>query len=326
MSKLKAYNKDIVSVFQLIGESENDITKSIAWVLHKCPIFLNLILREFFDQDIALDDVEIYYQRHEGKNGITDIEITDTKSFYLIIEAKRGWSLPGIDQLTKYSLIEKFKESDISRRAIVSMSECSDEYALLNLPLREINGIPIKHLSWKKIYELAERSRSGSNNEQKQLLRELCVFLGGIMTMQRKDTNWVYVVSLSNDHPAGANISWIDIVSKRKRYFHPVGNGWPKEPVNYIAFRYGRRLQSIHHVEDYTVSNNMHDEIAEMPDEIWDDNHFIYRLGPAIVPPKVVKTGKIFRNGRVWAMLDNLLTSDSISEARDVSKERVEKG
>ena len=29
------------------------------------------------------------------------------------------------------------------------------------------------------------------------------------------------------------------------------------------------------------------------------------------------KTGKIFRNGRVWAMLDTLLTCDTISEARD---------
>ena len=66
----------------------------------------------------------------------------------------------------------------------------------------------------------------------------------------------------------------------------------------------------------------MHDEIIEMPDEVWDDNHFIYKLGPAIKPLKEVKTGNIYRSGRVWAMLDTLLTADTISEARDISKER----
>ena len=67
----------------------------------------------------------------------------------------------------------------------------------------------------------------------------------------------------------------------------------------------------------------MHDEIPEMPDETWDGDCYIYRLGPAIVPGKTVKTGNIYRNGRVWAMLDLLLTSDSISEARDKTQERL---
>ena len=143
------------------------------------------------------------------------------------------------------------------------------------------------------------------------------------MTSQNKDSNWVYVVSLANGKPEGSNISWIEIVNKCGRYFHPVGvNGWPKEPPNYIAFRYAGKLQSIHHIEDYIVSKNMHDEIIEMPDEVWDDNHFIYKLGPAIKPLKEVKTGNIYPSGRVWAMLDTLLTADTISEARDISKER----
>ncbi|MBP3327264.1 MAG: hypothetical protein J6L77_12715 [Coprococcus sp.] len=51
-------------------------------------------------------------------------------------------------------------------------------------------------------------------------------------------------------------------------------------------------------------------------------NYFVYKLGPAIIPPKEVKNGKIYPNGRVWAMLDTLLTSDTISEARDISKAR----
>ena len=60
-----------------------------------------------------------------------------------------------------------------------------------------------------------------------------------------------------------------------------------------------------------------------MPDEEW-ENHYVYTLGPAIVPSKTVKTGKIYPSGRVWAMLDTLLTADTISEARDISYQRQE--
>lgn len=112
-------------------------------------------------------------------------------------------------------------------------------------------------------------------------------------------------------------------MKKHNKYFCPVGvNGWPKEPPNYIAFRYNSCLQSIHHIESYTVSRNMRNEIPEMPDEEWEINHLIYRLGPAIVAGKTVRIGKIYPSGRVWAMLYTLLTSDTISEARDISYRR----
>jgi len=40
-------------------------------------------------------------------------------------------------------------------------------------------------------------------------------------------------------------------------------------------------------------------------------------------PTNVVKTGNIFRNGRVWCMLDTLFTCDTISDARDETKSRL---
>ncbi|WP_164725845.1 hypothetical protein [Veillonella sp. CHU732] len=42
-----------------------------------------------------------------------------------------------------------------------------------------------------------------------------------------------------------------------------------------------------------------------------------------IRPSKTVKTGKIFRNVRKWAMLDTLLTVDTISEAAKISERRM---
>lgn len=324
MGSLKAYGDEVLSVFQLIGDKENDITKSIAWALNKCSSFLTNVVYEVLKLEVDPEATDILYQSYDAATGITDIEMTDYKTFYLIVEAKRGWILPGAEQLTKYSIRDTFTMSPVKNKAIVSMSECSEEYAKCNLPFVEVNGVPVKHLSWKRIYDLAEGSRDSSNNAQKKLLEELQTYLRGIMTMQTKESNWVYVVSLGSGNPEGSGISWIDIVNKCGRYFHPVGGkGWPKEPPNYIAFRYAGKLQSIHHIEDYVISKNMHDEITDMPDEEWDDNHFIYKLGPAIVPSKEVKTGNIYPSGRVWVMLDTLLTADTISEARDISKERM---
>lgn len=323
MSTLKVYGNEVVSIFQLIGDKENDITKSIAWVLDKCPVFMKNVVHEIFSIDIDPDTVNILYQNYDAKTGITDIEMTDGQTFHLIIEAKRGWILPSSEQLTKYSLRSSFRKAAVPNKAIVSMSECSKEYAINNLPFDEVNDIPVKHLSWKRIYELAVASRVDSNNEQKHLLEELKKYLGGIMTMQSKDSNWVYVVVLGSGKPAGCDLTWIEIVKKHNKYFHPLGcNGWPKEPPNYVAFRYGGKLQAIHHVDDYVVTKNLHDEIVEMPNVKKDNNYFVYKLGPAIIPMKEVKNGKIYPNGRVWAMLDTLLTSDTISEARDISKAR----
>ncbi len=323
MNTFKAYGNEVITIFQLIGYHENDITKSIAWAMHKCPAFLEGIVFEITGLESKADETEILYQDYDPTSGITDIEITDHKTYHLIIEAKKGWELPKEEQLTKYSKRNSFIKAAVAEKVIVSMSECTNEYAVDNLPFLEVNGIPVKHISWKTIYQIAEKSSNQSNHEQKRLLKELKTYLRGIMTMQTKDSNWVYVVSLGSGKPERASVSWIDIVYKNNRYFHPVGGqGWPKEPPNYIAFRFAGKLQSIHHIEDYIVSRNMHDEIDGMPDEAWNTNHFIYKLGPAIVPSKEVKTGNIYPNGRVWAMLDTLLTSDTISEARDISKHR----
>lgn len=325
MSSLYAYHNEIKSVFQLIGTLENDITKSIAWVLSNCPMFLSNIVKEITGIDIDPSIVVIRYQKFEKNKGITDLEITDNDSFYIIIEAKRGWVLPDEDQLTLYSKRSNLLQSPAKFKNIVSMSECSDEYADVYLPIKESNGIPITHLSWKRIYNIAELSLSNSTYAQKNLLKELMKYLGGLMTMQPKESNWVYVVSLATYKPENCNLSWIEIVKTHNKYFHPMGvKGWPKEPPNYIAFRYRGQLQSIHHIESYTITNNLHSEVSDMPDVEDDCKFFVYELGTAIVPSKIVKTGKIYASGRKWAMLDTLLTSDTIAEACNISKARME--
>lgn len=324
MATLESYGKEIHSIFQLLGDKENDITLSMSWALAKCSEFLKALIISITGIAPPNDDISILNQRYDANAGITDIEITDFQTFHIIIEAKRGWILPSADQLTKYSLRSDFQNAPYGNKYIVTMSECTLSYAAAHLPFREINKIPVKHLSYREVYQLAKTVRSVSNNEQKHLLDEFCEYLKGLMTMQKLDSNMVYVVALGTKTPDRCSLTWIDIVQKYNKYFCPVGgNGWPKEPPNYIAFRYYGQLQAIHHIDGYTVTRNLHDEIPEMPDEVCDTNHYVYKLGPAIKPVKTVKTGKIFRNGRVWAMFDTLLICDTISEARDLTQSRL---
>lgn len=93
--------------------------------------------------------------------------------------------------------------------------------------------------------------------------------------------------------------------------------------MTYIAFRYHGKLQSIHHIEKYTVTDNLHPFIPEILDEEFSERHFVYELESAIIPPKDIRAGdKIVRSNRVWARLDTLLTSDTITEAMEISKAR----
>ena len=325
MGRLIAYGTEVNSVFQLIGTLENDITKSVAWAIIKCPAFANNLLKKLSGKEIK-NEIVVKYQDFEKNKGITDLEIYDNLEFYFIVEAKRGWVLPGREQIELYAERKAFLESKARFKAIITMSECSEEYANLYLPFKEINGFPVKHLSWKSVYNIARDSIKTSSNAEKIILKELINYIGELTSMQNQTSNWVYVVSLSRGK-AGGCLNYIDVVEKKGKYYHPVGagrNGWPKEPVNYIAFRYDGKLQSIHHIEGYVITKNMHDVIEEMPDEEWEQDHFVYTLGPAIKPSKEVKTGNIYASGRKWAMLDTLFSSETIEQACNISKKRME--
>ena len=53
--------------------------------------------------------------------------------------------------------------------------------------------------------------------------------------------------------------------------------------------------------------------------------HYCLKLGPPIRPPQTVTNGVgIYRNARVWCMLDLLLTSRTITKARVETKRRME--
>jgi len=62
-------------------------------------------------------------------------------------------------------------------------------------------------------------------------------------------------------------------------------------------------------------------KFKEIPSANWGP-HYLYNLSEPIIPSKDIRTGNIYRNGKVWAMLDLLLTSDTIAEARTKTQKR----
>ena len=94
MAELLLHGKRIESVFQLLGDHENDITYSVGWALAHSSAFLQAFLDEVVTPGLASANVVLRLQEYVSGQGITDIEIESPGRFHLIAEAKRGWTLP----------------------------------------------------------------------------------------------------------------------------------------------------------------------------------------------------------------------------------------
>ena len=145
----------------------------------------------------------------------------------------------------------------------------------------------------------------------------------------------MYVVSLGTAPVAERDFDFRDVVVNYDRYFHPAhgAKGFPRKPPNYLGFRYDGRLKRISFVEQaaiYDMRVDLPDELPDLParhvvdldEKTGRADHVVYRLGPAIVPARPVRTGNLYRAARVWAALDLLLTSDTIAEAAVLTRAR----
>ena len=323
MAELYLRGRRAESIFQLLGENENGMSASLGWALAKSPEFRKRVLTRLLGAAVEGGDARVLLQESECGRGITDIEIDAGRDAHIIIEAKRGWSLPGREQLEKYAGRARSADTRPESRLIVTVSNHDAASALTRL--REIGcetiaEIRVTHLSWRDFYDLSRISKGSGTLPERRLLAELGTYLKGIIGMANAESNWVYVVSLSDFTPDGWGISWKEIVTTRRHYFHPAGGGWPTEQPNYLAFRYDGRLQSIHHVKECVVLPDVHSIIGEIPEKAMTQQR-VYRLGPAFGPVRIVKSGPIW-DRRVWCMLDTLFTSATIEEACAESRNR----
>jgi len=316
---LKLGSDSITSFYDLLGNKENNMTFGLGFVLSKCSAFLKLVLDYLDFTDIDIEYCSIHLQHFdETDRGFSDIEIWYKGKRLLIIEAKKGWNLPSHSQLEKYN--SRFTNAE-NYPSIAVLSECSNEYAMRNLDQKYL------FISWQKLFSILKHSQGVSASTlEKNHLHEYSQYLSKVIKMDREHSNLVYVVSLSGEKVNGSESTYIEIVTKYHKYFFPYnsGGGWPAEAPNYIAFRYDGKLQSIHKVVKFEVNEKLS---QSLPGIIKDNDSFLHmllHLGVPIIPNKEIRTGGIFRNGRVWCMIDTLLTCDTIAEARDLSNSRIE--
>jgi hypothetical protein len=313
------------SVFGLIGEDENSVSFALGWVLERSPHFRRLIVAAAFGRKVDTDGAIVALQKHGEDGGFTDVEIQDGHSFHAILEAKRGWEVPSVKQLTRYS--PRLASSAAELKRLITTSAADSRYAQRQLP-PDVRGVPIVHFSWRDLQRTAKRAVSiAVGFEEKLWLRQFIEHLQEFIAMERQTSNNVFVVALGKQPMvAGKNHTWIDVVEKDGFYFHPVGNSWPVQPPNYMGFRYYGKLQSVRHVDSFDVVENVADRNPAWLDTTGD--HFLYRLGPPMHPMREVKTGKIYMNGRVWCAIDTLLSGAfaTISAARDETQRRLRAG
>jgi hypothetical protein len=322
-TELTLYGRPVGTVFDLLGNKENDITYSLGWALAESDRLSSALLEDVVSPGRAVltaDSVRL--QEGISGAGFTDIEIlAGDGDIHIVIEAKRGYDLPYQTQLEKYAT-----RTQPPPTALVVCAEASADFVTDKLP-SVIAGVPVLYRSWRDIEALVSfTANNARRHAEKRLLRDLSRYLRGLMTMQDVSSNLVYVVSLGRKIE-GAEMSYRDVVVEHDTYFCPVGGGsggWPKEPPNYLGFRFDGRLQQVRHVEAYRITDDNYAGFEPLKGKVdWsDERHWVFSLGPVMRPMHEVRTGNLYRAQRVWVALDLLLTCETIAEARDKTKLR----
>lgn len=322
MNPLILRERELVTVFDLLGERENDITFAIGFALARSPRFLERLLGAIGAPSDFSELITIDLQRGDRRDrGFTDIELR-SPAVHAIVEAKRGWHLPASLQLERYR--QRLETSDARDRRYVVLTQWGLEPYVRHVLGSHLSGWPIATLGLGQVAALAAEA---ANRERRPVARntlsELAIYLKGVASMRDLRDNSVYVVSLSaretSDLPGYTTIR---IAEQLGLYWYPAGKaGWPKQPPNYIGFRYGGRLRSIHHVREYKVSLNL---AADVPGaQQTSSPRFLIKLGPPIQPARVVPNGpRVVRDTRIWADIDLLLTAETISGAMEQTKHR----
>ncbi|HYB25860.1 MAG TPA: hypothetical protein VEF89_04540 [Solirubrobacteraceae bacterium] len=222
------------TVFDLLGTSEDDITHAVGWGLAKSERFCRALMAEAFGDDADISELTaVRLQQSDSEAGRTDIEV-ESQLRTLTVEAKRGWNLPGTPQLRKYA--QRLNEDDERSGHILVVSECRPDYPPVRAVPNDIDGVPITYMPWSRVAELVDSTVRGVRRPtEKELLGELHRYLKELMTTQNTTSNLVYVAPLNDNSLDWSTLTFLDFVVERHRYFHPVGKGYPKTPVNYVG-------------------------------------------------------------------------------------------
>lgn len=306
MSDFSRYGRDVTSVFGLLGMNEVDLTAALGWVMAQSPAFLDSFLR-LLDVHSDVHQVTVALEVADA-DGRTDIELVGPR-LKVVIEAKQGWLVPGEHQLSKY--VDRFNAED--QALLLSLSDSSDRWARDQLPA-SIRGVPVRHLPWDGIRSIVRQTMRNVRGRERVWLEELERYMGAATSRRPVDDQWVYCVVLSDAKLGGS--SFKDYVTRQRVYFHPYGgrNGWPKRPPNLLCFRWGGVIRQVNRVASVEVVACLQDRFSSVGLDEADGPHIVYSLGPDIPIPHI-STQRTYATGRVWCLLDQLLTQPTLADA-----------
>ena len=136
--------------------------------------------------------------------------------------------------------------------------------------------------------------------------------------MRRIEDSWTYCVVLNNKMPDdGGPYTFLEYVTKGHCYFHPFGiGGSPTEPPNFLAFRWSGAVQRIHRVKHAEVLPSL---LERWPNLLRSPGTMrptvVYDLGPRLPPNEPIPNGAPYRAARLWVLLDQLQTADTLKAA-----------
>ena len=308
---MKAFwrGRELATVFGAAGLDENSATAALGWTLAQSPTLARALLQDLFGEPVDASDLRVDMQRHEPEaGGFTDIELRVGAECHVVIEAKVGWIVPSPEQFQRYATRIDPKASRLTK--LVSLTAMGAQF--VHLP-SELGGAPTTHRSWEDLTRLATRCRSRARDYAEKLwLDQLSKHLERYMQTQDILSSIVYLVPLGVDAiEQGGGYTWIDVARESPpRYFHPVGGPkyprFPKTPQNYIGFRHHGKVQSVHFVEKVEVVVNLRKLHKKWP--VGNDPHFLYTLGPAMIPAKEVRAGRIYAVNSHHCAIDTLLS------------------
>jgi hypothetical protein len=322
MALITRHGSEVGSVFDLIGRDENDLTSAFGYSLALCPHLLKAVLKRLGTQLGARlsGDADIAMEVRD-KDGRTDLEIR-LIDFLMICEAKRDWLLPSTSQLSRYAKRIRHRQG-----ALITLSQASHSLAASQLP-QQLSGVPIVHLPWSDVLTDISNVAHNCRGRERVWLDELSAYLKGVIRVRDVADGRTYCVALNNFKTGGKrDLTFIEWVTDKLTYYHPYGvNRWPTEPPNFMAFRWNGAVRRIHRVVQADVVPTLLDRYPDLPrTEFTLRPHAIYKLSRRQLPPlEPIPTGAPYRANRMWVLLDQLQTADTLAEAYKRSREMLQ--
>ncbi len=183
MTKLTKGSQQVDTVFELFGIKENHMTFSLGWTLAKCDVFNQWLATTMLGLNGFSKDTYIRLQDYAPQRGFTDIEIVDPGRVHIVIEAKRGFDIPSLEQLKKYAKKLLDSKDTKSKKMLIVLAKSDREEKWLKGKVQNHvkvanRQVEVKTISWRQFQDMAKKCIPETNkNAEKKLLRQLNRYL-----------------------------------------------------------------------------------------------------------------------------------------------------